>query len=111
MLFCSSQFLLFFAVVFTLYWVLPWNRARVWLLLGASFYFYGCWNHWLALIILFSSTLDYLLAHGIERQRSARGRKALVAVSVVANLGFLCYFKYANFFLESLHEVLRACGA
>ena len=37
MLFCSRQFLFFFAAVFALYWALPWRRARVWLLLGASF--------------------------------------------------------------------------
>src|SRR5262249_21932318 len=127
MLFCSSQFLVFFGLVFAAYWILPWNRARVWLLLGASFYFYACWNHWLALIIFFSSTLDYLLARGIERlsekgpgplepQRvlppfRTGGRKMLVAISVIANLGLLCYFKYANFFLESLQQLLRASGA
>src|SRR5262249_31322175 len=32
-------------------------------------------------------------------------------VSVTANLGLLCYFKYANFFLASLGQALRACGA
>jgi alginate O-acetyltransferase complex protein AlgI len=111
MLFCSSQFLQFFLIVFTVYWLLPWNRARVWLLLGASFYFYACWNHWLALIILFSSTLDYLLARAIERFSSSRFRRLLVGLSVVANLGLLCYFKYANFFLESLQQCLRACGS
>src|SRR3954453_11200407 len=98
MLFCPQQFLLFFLAVFTVYWLLPWDRARIWLLLGASFYFYACWNHWLALIILFSSTLDYLLAHGIERLAPGPRRKLLVAVSVIGNLGLLCYFKYANFF-------------
>ena len=40
MLFCSQQFALFFAVVFVLYWALPWREVRVWLLLAASVYFY-----------------------------------------------------------------------
>jgi alginate O-acetyltransferase complex protein AlgI len=111
MVFCSWQFLAFFAVVFAAYWALPWRRPRVWLLLAASFYFYASWNKWLACVIFFSSALDYLLARGIEGLASARGRKALVAVSVAANLGLLCYFKYADFFLESLRQALRACGA
>lgn len=111
MLFCSSQFLVFFAVVFLLYWATPWARARVWLLLAASFYFYASWNKWLAMIIFVSTTLDYLLARAIVAAASPRGRKALVGLSVVANLGLLCYFKYANFFLDSLGQALRAAGA
>ena len=111
MLFCSLQFLLFFVVVFTLYWALPWQRARIWLLLGASFYFYASWNHWLALLIGVSTVLDYFLARGIDAWKSARGRLFLLIVNLVGNLGLLCYFKYANFFLHSLEESLRAAGA
>src|SRR3954447_22313016 len=99
MLFCSDRFLLFFTVVFAAYWSLPWHRARVWLLLGASFYFYACWNRWLALLVLCSTTLDYLLAHAIHATATPWRRRLLVAVSVCANLGLLCTFKYANFFL------------
>jgi alginate O-acetyltransferase complex protein AlgI len=32
-------------------------------------------------------------------------------ISLTANLGLLAYFKYANFFLASLQEALRAAGA
>jgi alginate O-acetyltransferase complex protein AlgI len=111
MLFCSRQFLVFFAAVFVLYWALPWRAARVWLLLAASCYFYACWNRWLALIVCGSTLLDYLLARGIEASASARLRRLLLALSLVANLGLLCYFKYANFFLRSLEDALRAAGA
>jgi alginate O-acetyltransferase complex protein AlgI len=103
--------LLFFTGVFAVYWLLPWRAARVWLLVGASFYFYAKWNHWLALIVCASTLLDYLLARGIEAGPSARLRKLLLAVSLVANLGLLCYFKYANFFLGSLEQALHAAGA
>ncbi len=111
MLFCSTVFLVFFLVVFAVYWSLPWERARVWLLVGASLYFYASWNRWLALVVLASSTIDYFLALGIDAT-SVRGRKRLLAaVSITANLGLLCYFKYVNFFLSSLEESLRAAGA
>jgi alginate O-acetyltransferase complex protein AlgI len=111
MLFCTQQFLLFFTLVFAAYWALPWHRARVWCLLGASFYFYASWNRWLALIVVVSTTLDYFLALGIQASVATWRRRALVSASVCANLGLLCYFKYANFFLDSLRDLLHSCGA
>ncbi len=111
MLFCSQQFLLFFAVIFALYWTLPRRRARVWLLLAASFYFYASWNKQLALIIGVSTLLDYLLALGMERSTVSWRRMLLLSLSLVANLGLLCYFKYANFFLDSLTQALHAAGS
>ena len=111
MQFCSQKFFLFFLAIFALYWALPARRPRVWLLLGASFYFYASWNKMLALLICVSTLLDYLLALGIERSSLVWRRRLLLGVSLLANLGLLCYFKYANFFLESLDELLIAGGS
>jgi alginate O-acetyltransferase complex protein AlgI len=111
MLFCTQAFLLFFTVVFLVYWALPWQRARVWLLLAASFYFYANWNRWLAIVVCLSGTMDYLIARGMDATQRPRRRKMLLIVSVVGNLAVLLYFKYANFFLRSLEEALQAAGA
>jgi alginate O-acetyltransferase complex protein AlgI len=111
MLFNSQEYALFFAAVLALYWAMPWPRARVYLLLAASLFFYACWNRWLALLIAATSTIDYAVGLGIEESRSSRVRKALLIASLVANLGMLCTFKYANFFLKSLEAALHACGA
>ena len=92
-------------------WFCGAHRGRVWLLLAASFYFYASVTLWLALLIFASTILDYFLAHGIQSLQAPRWRKALVAVSVTANLGLLCYFKYTNFFLASLEDMLHRCGA
>jgi alginate O-acetyltransferase complex protein AlgI len=110
MLFCSMSFMIFFAVLLIVYWSMPWQRARVWLLLVASFCFYATWNKWLAVIICVSTLVDYLLALGIEHTSATWRRKLLLCVSLFANLGLLCYFKYANFFLLSLDEALIAAG-
>src|SRR2546423_4721180 len=99
MLFCSLKFLGFFALVFAAYWALPWSRARVLLLLAASFFFYASWNHWLALLLAASCVLDYLIARGMEATASPRLRRGLLLLSLTANLGLLVYFKYADFFL------------
>lgn len=111
MLFCSQDFLLFFAVVFTTYWALPWPRARIGLLLLASFYFYASWNRWLAALIGLSATFDYVVGLSLERTQSARNRSILLGLSLAANLSLLAYFKYANFFLGSLETLLRTLGA
>ncbi len=129
MLFCSWTFAQFFALVFAVYWLVPWRRMslriplrggrswtlsghemRVWWILAASFYFYASWNRKLALIIVASTMLDYFIGLGLEAWSAPRLRRALLGLSLTANLGLLCYFKYANFFLESLQESLRAAG-
>jgi alginate O-acetyltransferase complex protein AlgI len=111
MLFCSWSYLVFFLIVFSLYWAIPKDRFRVYLLLAASYFFYSSWNSWLALLIFASATFDYFLAISITKVESQRTKKFLVAASVTANLGLLCYFKYMNFFLDSLRETLEAFGA
>src|SRR5262245_41092079 len=114
MLFCTQQFLAFFAIVFIVYWAMPWPRFRVWLLLAASVYFYASWNHWLALIVVGTASLDFVLARGIEAAKSRPSTPAgkyYMLVSIFVNLGVLGYFKYANFFLESLNKALIDAGA
>ncbi len=110
MLFCSFEFLVFFLGVFCVYWAMPWHRARVWLLLLASFAFYASWNRWLAALIVLSTTIDYFLARAIEASPALRVRRLLLTINVVGNLGLLCYFKYVNFFLDSLTHALQAAG-
>ncbi len=111
MLFCSKQYLLFFVLVFAVYWALPWRRARVWLLLAASFYFYASWNEWLAAIVCITSLVDYLVARGMEQTERPRWRRMLLILSLTMNLGLLAYFKYVNFFLRSLEDAMTALGA
>jgi alginate O-acetyltransferase complex protein AlgI len=134
MLFCSWPFARFFAVVFTVYWLVPWRRLRctvplpgrgsvprrkwvltgdemrVWLLLAASFYFYASWNAWLALLICATTLMDYGIGLALEAVAGPRRRRGLLLLSLVANLGVLVYFKYANFFLGSLEAALHAAG-
>lgn len=110
MLFHSTEFLPFFAIVFAAYWLLPWQSARTWVLLVASFYFYATWNHWLALLIGVTSVGDYLIGRGMDATDSPGRRRGLLIFSLVMNLGLLAYFKYVNFFLDSLEASLHAAG-
>jgi len=110
MLFCSLPYLVFFAILFTIYWLTPWQRIRVWLLLAASIYFYGTWSIELAGLILGFACLSYVVGRGIEASTGRRRRSMLIA-GLGLNLGLLAYFKYVDFFMRSLEQALRAAGA
>lgn len=105
MLFNSLKFLVFFPLVFMLYWALP-HRARKYLLLAASYYFYMCWKPEFIVLILYSTAVDYLCALGMERR--AEHKKLFLAVSLTMNLGLLFFFKYFNFFGATLTALCRA---
>lgn len=103
MLFVSQQFLGFITVVFFGYWLIRPHRARMAWLLGASALFYMSWNPKLILLILFSASVDFAAALALEKQTSPVRRRAILWGSISINLGLLGFFKYANFFLDSLH--------
>src|SRR5436190_13678550 len=109
MLFTSLTFLLFLALVLPLYYRLPF-RAQNWLLLAASYVFYGWWNPKFVLLLFGTNLFDYFLALAIEQERRPVRRKWLLAGSMVVNLGVLCLFKYFNFFADSLGLLLAKLG-
>lgn len=105
MLFNSLPFLIFFPCVFVLYYALPF-RFRKYMLLIASYYFYMCWKPEFIVLILLSTLVDYFCGLGMVRYP---GRKRwLLATSLVMNLGLLFFFKYLNFFGETLTALCRA---
>ena len=108
MLFNSMRFLVFFPCVFLLYYALPF-RFRKCMLLAASWYFYMCWKPEFIVLILLSTAIDYFCGLGIGKHRaSPRAAKGFLAVSLAMNLGLLFFFKYLNFFGETLTALCRA---
>ncbi len=111
MLFIELRFFLFFFLVFSVYWSLRNNDARKIFLLAASYFFYGCWDWRFVGILAASTTMDYTLGIYLTRWESEpRKRRLLVAMSVVANLSLIAYFKYCNFFIESAAGLLTTLG-
>jgi len=104
MTFNSMLFAVFFAVVVPVYFLTP-PRLRWCLLLPASYFFYMCWRPEYGVLILITTTVDYLCALRIARSDRPRIRKLLLTVSVVADLGMLFSFKYFNFVTDSLRSV------
>ena len=109
MLFNSIDFLIFFPIVFVSYWLLP-RRAQNVLLLASSYVFYAWWDWRFLGLILFSSGFDYLIGRAMAVSETLPRRRALLAASLIANLGLLGFFKYCNFFIASAADLLVAAG-
>lgn len=111
MLFNSIEFAIFLPIVFAIYWLLKESvRNQNLFLIGASYLFYGWWDaRFLGLIIL-SCTVDFVVARALERQKLPKIRKLLLFVSLATNIGILGFFKYYNFFAESLSDAFTLFG-
>ena len=109
MIFNSVAFLFFLFIVFSLYWLLDRRRQNL-LLLVAGYVFYGWWDWRFLSLLLFSSSVDYLVGLQLGKTPAARSRKLLLSFSVVTQLGLLAFFKYFNFFADSTAKLLAALG-
>lgn len=105
LIFSSGIFLFLFAG-FSLFYVLLRRRLnlRIVYVLLFSLYFYYLSSGFYFLILLFVATSDFFIGQALGRERPQRQRKWLVALSVVINLGMLCYFKYTNFFIGLVND-------
>ena len=112
MLFNTATFLIFFVIVLLLYSRME-RRWQNYMLLAASYVFYGWWD-WRFLSLLVGTTvLDWYLGLRIERSREqhvAAAAKHAVAASIIANLAVLGFFKYCNFFIDSAETLLQSFG-
>jgi D-alanyl-lipoteichoic acid acyltransferase DltB (MBOAT superfamily) len=102
MLFNSLEFLVFFPIVVAAYFAL--NPKYRWiLLLLASYYFYMCWSYKYIVLIMFSTVVDYFSGILMHRTEEKRLRKLLLLASLTTNLGLLFFFKYFNFFGDTVN--------
>ncbi len=102
MLFNSLEFLFFFPVVVSAYFIIN-PKFRWVLLLLASYYFYMCWDYRYIVLILFSTTIDYLSGIVIYRSRRKIIKKTFLILSLCSNLGILFFFKYFAFFAKNIN--------
>lgn len=112
MLFNSISFAIFFPIVFILYWFVTNKNMKVQnlMLVVASYYFYCCWDWRFGFLLAFSTLLDFYSGLAIARSNTKARKKMWLIISVGINLGFLCFFKYYNFFITSFGEMLESFG-
>ena len=127
MLFNSFAFAAFFSVVVAIYFAcrrrLAWQNG---MLLVASYFFYGWWDWRFLGLIMASTLIDFVCGKVLDRRveidhnseggepapyaRTEKTRRAVLLLSVAANLGILGFFKYYDFFAASCAELLDSIG-
>ena len=87
-----------------------WRLApAVWLAL-ASLFFYAWWDVRYLPLLLASICVNYGAGRLIGA-RAGEARKRVLVAALALNLGLLAYYKYANFFIDSVNAVAVAAGA
>ncbi|MBU2946660.1 MBOAT family O-acyltransferase [Zobellia uliginosa] len=112
MLFNSLDFAIFLPIVFALYWLIGGKnlKSQNFLIVIASYLFYGWWDWRFLSLILFSTIVDYSIGVRLSKQENISGRKILLWISILVNLGFLGFFKYYNFFLDNFISAFSFFG-
>ena len=105
MLFSSIPFLYYFLPsVLILYFIAP-KKLKNTVLLISSLVFYGWGEPKYVVLMIASIVIGYFSGILIEAFSQRKLSKVFLGVSVAVNLGFLAYFKYADFFIENFNMV------
>ena len=112
MLFNSIDFAVFLPIVFVLYWFVVNKNLKFqnFLIVIASYVFYGWWDWRFLSLILFSTLVDYTVGRRLRNEENINKRKILLWTSILVNLGFLGFFKYYNFFLDNFISAFSFFG-
>jgi len=110
MVFSSHIFIFYFLpFVLLVYYLLP-GKRNLFLIL-ASYVFYGWWNPWFLLLMLFVTVANYAFGRRIAAPgASRRQRRLALGASVVVSLGTLGFFKYFMFVGHNLNWLLDLLG-
>ena len=104
MVFSSPVFLfLFLTSVYILYRIIPTIKAKNALLLIVSIAFYTYGEPKAVLLMLISICMNFFFGLGMKKEN--KSRKAVLTVSIIANLTMLGIFKYAGFGAEMLNKL------
>lgn len=111
MSFQSVEYILFILVAFTLYWTLGKSSKSLQngLLVAASAVFYGWWDWRFLGLLLFTALSTYCAGRWMQTNNSAK-RKIVFIASIVLNISILFFFKYFNFFIDTLIDACHLIG-
>jgi alginate O-acetyltransferase complex protein AlgI len=110
-LFPTTDFAIFFVLVFLGHWLLN-HEARRWkaFMLVASYVFYGWWDPRYVLLLVAVSAIAQVGAIAVSKQADDKRRMRVVAIAVAATIAPLLYFKYYGFFVVNTANAASALG-
>lgn len=108
LIFTQADFWIFFAFVYFIFALIYRKKhIRSAYLFAISLLFYYKTSGLFIGILIFSTINDYFIGKGIYYTKSRVKQQFLVALSVIINLGTLCYFKYAYFFTDAYNSLFK----
>jgi alginate O-acetyltransferase complex protein AlgI len=110
MVFNSYTFIVFFVIILILH-NLPfsWKTKKINLLL-ASYIFYAAWNPPFILLLWLSTVVDFFVGRALYTQQNVAKKRLLLVLSLIGNLGMLCFFKYGTFLLDNFVSLVNTLG-
>ena len=110
MVFNSYTFIAFFIIMLIMH-NLPfsWKAKKINLLIG-SYIFYAAWNPPFILLLWLSTVVDFFVGRALYREKNRHKKKLLLVISLIGNLGMLCFFKYGTFLLENFVSLVNLIG-
>ena len=108
MIFSSIPFLFFFFPLFILlYFTLPF-KYKNYILLLFSLIFYAWGEPIYILVMIFSSIVDFINGKNIEKYKDDNKKKKIyLIISIIINISLLGFFKYADFFIKVINNILN----
>lgn len=111
MIFSSGLFLFLFLGFTLLYMMLQKkDTARILFVCLFSYYFYYKSSGTYFFLLAVVTVVDFFLAKLMDRADGKAKRKTLLIVSLCTNLGLLVYFKYTNFFFNTIYDIFLPVG-
>ena len=108
LLFTQLQFWAFFCLVFSGFALVQKRRQmhNAYLFFVSLLFYYKTSGLFVGMLLIVTCS-DFLIAQGIYalREKEAWKRKLLLSLSVILDIGILCYFKYAYFFVDVINQI------
>ena len=105
MSFISVNFFIFFAIFFFIYYIIPEEYKWIILLIG-NYFFYG-WNNIKSVpALILVTVITYLGGIVLENNK----KKGVYAIFFILTIGVLAIYKYFNFFIYNINDILNICG-
>lgn len=109
MVFSSITFLYYFLPFFLLFYFLVPSRFKNLVLLIASILFYSWGAPMFIFIVLVSIVIDFYLLRDFPSYKT-KSKKLLLSISLLLNVSILAYFKYVNFFIDNVNDLMIHYG-
>lgn len=112
MLFNTPSYILFLSIIAIGFYSLNQEKSKCFrniFLLLASYFFYSCLQWQFCILLLAITIINYVC--GLAISHYPEKGKIGVSISIISSLAFLCYYKYTNFFIESVNSISALSGS